>query len=66
MIITPSSDLLPITDVFHQHLGTILRTIVLKTNIGCIWMIWLGDVNGRVAMDQGWEGFVIAHEIKIG
>jgi hypothetical protein len=29
-------------------------------------MVRLKDVNGRVAMDQGWPGFAIAHEIKIG
>jgi hypothetical protein len=29
-------------------------------------MVKLREVEGKIFMDQGWAGFSIAHEIKIG
>jgi hypothetical protein len=58
---SPGLDLLLIPHGFGLYLGTIPRTITLKTNTGCNWMVRLKDVNGRVATDQGWPGFAIGH-----
>jgi hypothetical protein len=57
---------LSIHDAFYQYLSTIPKTIVMKTNTGCSWRVKLKDVNNKIFMDQGWEGFSIAHDIKIG
>jgi hypothetical protein len=59
-------DSLSIHDAFYQYLSTIPKTIVMKTNTGCSWRVKLKDVNNKIFMDQGWEGFSIAHDIKIG
>lgn len=66
VVLSPGLELLPIPTGFRPYLGTVPRTIILKTNTGCSWMVKLKDVKGTVAMDQGWPGFAIAHDIKIG
>jgi hypothetical protein len=65
VIIAPGLDFLPITGGIRPYLGTISRTVTLKTNTGCSWMMMLKDVNGMVSMDRGWSGFVVGHSIKI-
>ncbi|KAK1652745.1 hypothetical protein QYE76_070550 [Lolium multiflorum] len=59
-------DLLPIHDAFCQYLGTIPKTIVMKTNTRCSWRVKLKDVINKIFMDQGCEGFAVAHDFKIG
>uniref|UniRef100_A0ACD5WJ99 Uncharacterized protein n=1 Tax=Avena sativa TaxID=4498 RepID=A0ACD5WJ99_AVESA len=66
VILAPGLDLLPIPDGFRPFLGNMSRTIVLKTNTGCSWMVKLRDVSGRICLEQGWPGFAIAHQVKIG
>ena len=58
--------MLPVPDGFRPYVGTVPRTITLKTSTGCSWKIKLKDVQGRVTLDQGWHDFAIAHQIKIG
>lgn len=65
MMLTPSLDLLPIFDTFREHLGTIPCEITLKTNTRCSWMVKLQVTNRKVAMDQGWSRFAIAHKLQI-
>jgi hypothetical protein len=66
VIMAPGLDLLPIHEGFRPYIDTLPKTIVPKANTGCNWMVRLKDVNARVAKDQGWPGFAIAYEIKIG
>jgi hypothetical protein len=58
--------MLPILTSFRPYLGTVHRTIILNTKTGCSWMVKLRDVKGTVFPDQGWHGFAIAHQIKMG
>ena len=66
VILAPGLDLLPIPDGSRPFLGTSPRKIMLKMNTGCSWMVKLQDVSGRICLDQGWSGFAIAHQVKIG
>ena len=58
--------MLPIPDGVRPYVDVVPRTIILKTATGCSWKVKLKDVPGRVSLDQGWPGFAIAHQIKIG
>jgi hypothetical protein len=53
--------MLPIPTGFRPYLGSVPRTIILKTNTGYSWMVKLRDVKGIVCLDQGWPEFAIAH-----
>lgn len=54
-----------IPDAFREHMGTIPKEIVLRTNIGCDWSVKFRDINGNLSIDQGWAGFDIAHCLTI-
>lgn len=66
MIMSASLEYLPIPNGFCGFICTIPRTITLKTNTGCSWKVKLKEIDGRISLDQGWAGFAIAHQIKIG
>jgi hypothetical protein len=66
VVLSPALEMLPILTGFWQYLGIVPRTIILKTNIGCSCMVKLRDVKGTIYVDQGWLGFAIAHQVKIG
>jgi hypothetical protein len=46
VVMPPGLELLPIPKGFKQYIGNVLRTVVLKTNTGCSWMIKLREVDG--------------------
>jgi hypothetical protein len=51
---------------FRRYIGQVPKTIMLKTNASCSWMVKVREVDGKISMDQGWAGFAIAQKIKIG
>ncbi|XP_071685032.1 putative B3 domain-containing protein Os03g0621600 [Lolium perenne] len=66
VVMSPSLELLPIPEGFMQYVGNVPKTIMMKINTGSSWMVKLRDFEGKISMDQGWTGFAIAHDIKIG
>jgi hypothetical protein len=53
VVLPPGLELLPIPTGFRPYPGIVPRTIILKTNTGCSWMVKLRDVKGIVCLDQG-------------
>jgi hypothetical protein len=46
MVLSSGLEMLPIATGFHPYLGTVPRTIILKTNTGCSRMVNLRDMKG--------------------
>lgn len=47
-------------------MGIIPRETKLKKNTGYTRKVKVREINGSLAMDQGWVGFAIAHQLQIG
>lgn len=65
VVLAPKLESIRIPDAFREHMGTIPKEIVLRTNIGCDWSVKFRDINGNLSIDQGWAGFDIAHCLTI-
>jgi hypothetical protein len=66
VVLSPELEMFPIPRGFCPYLGILPRTIILKTNTSFSWMVKPRDIKGIVCQDQGWPGFAIAHQVKIG
>ncbi|KAM3189022.1 hypothetical protein ACQJBY_067772 [Aegilops geniculata] len=66
VILAPGLELLPIPDSFNKHMGTIPRETKLEMNTGCTRKVKRWEINERLAMDEGWASFAIAHKLQIG
>jgi hypothetical protein len=57
---------LPIPSNFIYWFGPILSNIVVLSNTGCSWRMTTRKDDDKAFIDQGWEAFAIAHQLKIG
>ncbi|KAK1603919.1 hypothetical protein QYE76_027592 [Lolium multiflorum] len=65
VVLSPGLEMLPIPVGFRPYLCAIPRTVILKTNTGCSWMVKLREIKDVVCLDQGRTAFVAAHQVKL-
>ena len=66
VVIAPALGVLLVRNAFRPYLGVLSAEITLRTNIGCVWIVTLTDINGKAYLDRGWPVFTIAHDLHIG
>ncbi|KAK1695316.1 hypothetical protein QYE76_012013 [Lolium multiflorum] len=66
IVFRPTFSRLLIPQDFVKWFGEIPLNIIVKTNTGCDWRMTMMRQGADAYIDQGWAGFAVAHQLKVG
>ncbi|KAK1602295.1 hypothetical protein QYE76_016340 [Lolium multiflorum] len=66
IIFKPTFGRLLIPQAFVKWFEAIPSNIIIRNNTGCSWRMTTRREGNDAFIDQGWAGFAIAHQLKVG